>query len=108
MLFLLELEQKQLKIADKRLYVAVITSSTQDNAKILEQLKSGFKKTINWNKCQSKVSVQEPNSYLDYLIDPSFQGVNRLFVLLFVLNTDKTVYTGSYRSTSEKWFKNIW
>ena len=48
--------------------------STQDNAKLLQQLKLGFKRTINWNKYQSKVSIQAPNSYLDHLIDPSFQG----------------------------------
>ena len=38
-------------ITDTKLYVPVVTLSTQDNAKLLEQLKSGFKKTINWNKC---------------------------------------------------------
>ena len=37
-------------ITDTKLYVAVVTLSTQDNAKLLEQLKSGFKRTINWNK----------------------------------------------------------
>ena len=57
--------------------------STQDNAKLLENLNSGFKVTINWNKCQLKVSIERQNQYLDYLIDPSFQVVNRLFVLSF-------------------------
>ena len=47
---------------------------------MLQQLTSGFERTINWNKYQSK--VKNPYSYLDYLIDLSFQGVNRLFVLL--------------------------
>ena len=49
----------------------------------MQQLKSGFKRTIYWNKYQSKVTIQQQNSYLDYLIDPSFQGVNRLFALSF-------------------------
>ena len=40
---------------DTKLYVLFVTSSTQDNAKLLEQLKSGFKRTINWNKYQSKI-----------------------------------------------------
>ena len=61
-----------------KLYVPVLTLSTQDNAKPLQQLKLGFR-VINWNKYQSKVTMQVPNPYLDYLIDPSFQGVNRLF-----------------------------
>ena len=41
-----------------KLYVTVVTLSTQDNAKLLEQLKSGFKATINWNKYQSRVTIQ--------------------------------------------------
>ena len=68
-------------ITDTKLYVPVIILLTQNNAKLLEQLKSGFKRTINWNKYQAKVSTERVNQYLDYLIDPSFQGVNRLFVL---------------------------
>ena len=39
---------------DIKLYVPVVTLSTQDNAKLLQQLKSGFKRPINWNKYQSK------------------------------------------------------
>ena len=42
-----------------KLYVPVVSLSTQDNAKLLQQLKSGFKRTINWNKYQSKVTEQE-------------------------------------------------
>ena len=40
-------------ITDTKLYVPVVTLSTQDNAKLLQQLKSGFKRTINWKKYQS-------------------------------------------------------
>ena len=68
-------------ITDTRLYVPVVTLSAQDNAKLLQQLKTGFKRTINWNKYQSEPTLQTPNQYLSYLIDPSFQGVNKLFVL---------------------------
>ena len=50
--------------------------------KILQQLKSGFKRTVNWNKYQSKAAIQTQNQYLDYLIDPSFPEVNRLFLLM--------------------------
>ena len=75
--------------------------STQDNAKLLQQLKLGFKKIINWNKYQSKVAIQALNSYLDYLTDPSFQGVNRLFVLSLENTTDRTVRTQYYLPTVE-------
>ena len=57
--------------------------------KPLQQLKSGFERTINWNKSQSNVALQEQNLYLDYLIDPAFQGVNRLFVLSYENNVLK-------------------
>ena len=72
-----------LSITDTKLYFSGVTLSTQDNAKLLEQLKSGFKRTINWNRYQSKISAERQNQYLDYLIDPCFQGVNRLFILSF-------------------------
>ena len=78
-------------INDTKGCVPVVTLSTQDNAKLLQQLKSGFKRTINWNKYQSKVTIQASNTYLDYIIDPDFQGVNRLFVLSFENATDRRV-----------------
>ena len=55
-------------------------------------MKSGCTRTINWNKYQSNVTKQRQNQYLDYLIDPSFYGVNRLFVILFEYNTYRTSY----------------
>ena len=47
----------------------MVTLSTRDKAKLLKLV---FKRTINWEKYQSEVLVQEPNRYLDDLIDPSF------------------------------------
>ena len=88
-------------IADAKLYVSVVTLSTQDNAKLLQQLKLGFKRTINWNKHQRKFSPERPNQYLDFLVDPSFQGVNRLFVLSFENENDRTVHTKYYLPTVE-------
>ena len=72
-------------ITETKLYVPVITLSTQDNAKLLQHLQSesGFKRTINWSKYESSVKTFGKNRYLNYLINPSFQGVNRLFVLSF-------------------------
>ena len=63
---------------------------------MLEQLRSGFKSTINWNKYQSKISAERQNQNLNFLIDPSFQGVNWLFVLLFENEGDRKVHTGYY------------
>ena len=86
------------KITDTKLYVPVVTLSTQDNPKLLQQLKSGFKITINWNKYQPKVSKEAPSQYLDFLIYAIFQGVNRLLVLLF---ENSKVSTGYYLPKGE-------
>ena len=83
-------------ITETTLYVPVVTLSTQDNAKRLQKLKPGYKRTINQNKYQSKVTIQAPNPYLDYLIDPSFLGVKVLFVLSFENSTDRTVHIKYY------------
>ena len=70
-------------ITDTKLYVPVVALSTQENAKLLQQLKSGFKRVINWNKYLSKPELLAQNPNLNHLVEPSFQGVNRLFVLAF-------------------------
>ena len=59
-------------ITETRLYVPVVTLSTQDNAKLLTQLKSGFKRTINWNKYLSKLKLLAQNPNLNHLVEPSF------------------------------------
>ena len=89
-------------ITDTKLYFPVVTLSTQDNAKLLQQLKSGFKRTINWNKYQPKTATQNaPNQNLDYLIDPSFQGINRRFVLTFNANHNRTRHSRYYLRTAK-------
>ena len=70
-------------ITETKRYVPVVTLSTQDNAKILTQLKSSFKRTINWNKYLSKPELLAQNPNLNHLAEPSFQGINRFFVLAF-------------------------
>ena len=81
---------------DTKLYVPVVTLSIQDNAKLLQQLKSGFKRTINWNKYQSDPKTYAQNQYLNHLVDPSFQGVNRLFVLSFENENGRTSHSEYY------------
>ena len=70
-------------ITETTLHVPVVTLSTLDNAKLLPQLKSGFQRTISWNKCLAKPELLAQNPNLNHLIEPSFPGVNRLFVLAF-------------------------
>ena len=76
-------------IPERNLYVPVVTLSTQDNANLLPQLKSGFKRTISWNKYLSKPELLAQNPNLN-LVEPSFQGVNRVFILAFEEDAQRT------------------
>ena len=76
------------EITDTKLYVPVVTLSKENDIKLLEQLKSGFKRTIKWNKYRSQMTIQPQNNNLNHLIDPAFMNVNRLFVLSFPRNNN--------------------
>ena len=73
----------EFQITDTKLYVPVVTLSTENDKNLLEQLKSGFKRAITWNKYRAQMTIQSNNSNLNYLIDPTFSKVDRLFVLSF-------------------------
>ena len=49
------------EIFDTELYVLAVTSSTQDNSKLLQQLSPGFKRVISWNKCEQKPELLAQN-----------------------------------------------
>ena len=66
-----------------------MTLSTQDNSKLLQQLMSGFKRVISWNKYLSRPELLAQNPNLNHLVEPSSQGVNRLFVLAFENDTQR-------------------
>ena len=83
-------------ITETKLYVPVVTLSTKDNEKLLQKLKSGFKKTISWNKYESSIKTFAQNRYLNYLINPSFHGVNKLFVLPFENENGTTSHSTYY------------
>ena len=80
-------------ITNTKLYVPVVTLSTQENTKFLQKLKSCFKRVINWNKYLSKPELLARNPNLDHLIEPSFQGINRFFVLAFENDAQRTSHS---------------
>ena len=88
-------------ITDTKLYVPVVTLSTQENTKFLQQLKSSFKRIINWNKYLSKPELLAQSPNLKHLVEPIFQGVNRLFVLAFENDDDRTSDDQYYLPTVE-------
>ena len=70
-------------LTDTKLYVPVLTLSTQDDSKLLQQLKARFKRVISWNKYLSKPKLLAQNLNSNHLVEPSFRRVNKLFVLAF-------------------------
>ena len=87
------------EITDCKLYVPVVTLSAENDNKLLEQLKIGFRRSIKWNKYMSQMSNQNKNNNLNYLIDPTFSNVNKLFVLSFENEDDRTSYYKYYMSS---------
>ena len=84
------------KITDTKLYVPAVTWSTEDDNNCLEQLKSGFKRTSKRNKYRSKMTKQAKTNNLNYLIDPTVDKVNRLFVLSFEIEKDRASFSKYY------------
>ena len=92
------------KITDTKLYVPVITLPKENDTKLLEQLKSGFKRTIKWKKYRSQMTVQPQNNNLNYLIDPTFKNVNRSFILSFQRISGETNTTKDHRDSSSHYY----
>ena len=67
------------EITDSKVYVPVVTLPRENDIKLLDQLKLGLKRTIKWNQYRSQMTMQPENNNLNYLIDPTFTSVNRLF-----------------------------
>ena len=89
-------------ITDTKPNVTVVTLPTQDNVKLLQKLKSGFKRTINLNKYHPKAEpLNALNPYLNFLIKPSFQGANRLFVLPLNANDSRILHSRCYLPTAK-------
>ena len=85
-------------INDFKLYVPVVTLSTDDEIKLLTNLKSGFTREIKWNKYRSQMSAEAANNNLNSLVDPTFTNVNRLFVLAYRVdyNNNRKSFTQFY------------
>ena len=74
----------EFQITSTKLHIPVVTLSKENTKKLLEQLKSGFKRTVKWNKYRSQ--MKSNNNNLNYLIDPTFTKFKRFFVLSFEKN----------------------
>ena len=89
------------EITDTKLYAPVVTLPTQENIKFLQQLNSGFKRVINWNKYLSKPELLAQNPNLNHLNETSFQGVNKFLFLAFENDNDRRSDEEYYLPTVE-------
>ena len=81
------------KIKNTVLYVPIVTLSTKDNVSLTKQLNEGLKRSVYWNEYKSEINASDSkDTFTKLSLDPSFQGVNRLFVLAFnnTTNNDNT------------------
>ena len=73
------------KIKNTKLCVPIVTLSSKDNAKLVKLLEDGFNRPVYWNEYQTKIETRnlDNNNLTRFPLDASFQGVRRLFVLVF-------------------------
>ena len=78
------------------MYVPVATLSTENDNRLLGQLKTEFKRTIKWNEYRSEMSNQAANNNLNYLIKPTFINANTSFVASFKNDNDRNSFSNYY------------
>ena len=83
-------------INDTKLYVPVVTLSKEDNKDFIEQQNKGFQRSIYWNEYKTKETNENPDANVfKYInLDPSFQGVNRLFVMAYNRENGQPIRNG--------------
>ena len=75
------------QINNAKLYVSVVTLSINDDIKILENIKQGFKRIIYWNTYKSEITkkTKKNNNNLDYLIDSMITMILREILLISII-----------------------
>ena len=87
------------RITSTKLDIWLVTWSINDNIKFFENIKQGFIRAISLNKYRCEIITQPKNNNLDYLIDPTFSNINRLFILSF-----KNGYDDPSRSSFDRYY----
>ena len=79
-------ETAKFEITDAKLHVPIVTLSTKDSVNLAKQLSEGFKRSVYWNSYETRpAKVIEQGKNLYELLNASFEGVRRLFVLAYVI-----------------------
>ena len=89
------------KITNTKLHVTIVTLSSKDNVKLVKLLQEGFTRPVYWNENQTKIETRnlDNNNLTRFLLDASFQGVRRLFVLAFNNITFNNIVTVAINNT---------
>ena len=95
------------KITNTKLYVPIVTLTSKDSVKLVKLLEEGFKRTVYWNEYPTKIETRDLDNYslTRFPLDPSFQGVRRLFVLAFN-NTAVNVPNNPINNTNNRDLRN--
>ena len=78
------------KITDAKIYVLIVTLSEKDNVKLSKILSEGFKRSVYWNEYKvidnkiEEIATNNEEKYIRELLDSSWQGVKRLFLLIII------------------------
>ena len=95
-------------ITDTKLHVPIVTLSTKDSANLAKQLNEGFKRSVYWNSYETKpAKVIEQGKNIYELLNASFQGVKRLFVLAYILAADATNDEGGIKDNKKNFLPRI-
>ena len=83
-------DEAAFKITNTKLYVPIVTLSSKDNAKLVKLLEDGFNRPAYDNEYQTKIEARNlgNSNLIRFPLDVSFQGVRKLFVLVFNNNND--------------------
>ena len=86
-------------INDTKMYVPVVTLSKEDNKDFIEQRNKGFQRSIYWNEYKTKeINENADANVFKYInLDPSFQGVNRLFIMAYNRANDQPTRNGQQK-----------
>ena len=95
------------KITSTKLYDPIVTLSSKDNVKLVKLLEEGFKRPVYWNEYQTKIETRnlDNNNFTRFPLDASFQGVRRLFVLVFN-NTQAAIPDNPINNTANRAERN--
>ena len=83
-------------ITDCKLYIPVVTLQEKYDSELLEDLKNGFDIDFEWAKYRTQIINQPATNNLNFLIDPTFNNVNRLFILAFPNEEDRSSFSKYY------------